>query len=313
MKNILRLNNSLHDSKTFSNSNKSPHEDKNNIRNFKNKYKNSSSYFHTQTPYISKKNLQSSLMNLTNFKPKSTLLNFYSNTNTSSNISTKNNKLTNKTIFTKLTENLYKNLTNKKTSSNFNYEDFINDTHLDTLNNKTSNKILNDKIINNFVARSTSKQKKIVACSRNKTFSFGAGDTKIKKVRSSTSSRSPEEFYTEQKLFLEKKENNLKKVEEKVRMAESMHMRDKPILTQKTINIAEKNQTTPIVIIRTNNLQKEVEVGEFVVIEKLLGVEYIVKPRDTIENIAKRFGCSPISLMTNNMTDFIFVGQKIYV
>lgn len=78
-------------------------------------------------------------------------------------------------------------------------------------------------------------------------------------------------------------------------------------------NIAEKNQTTPIVIIRTNNLQKEVEVGEFVVIEKLLGVEYIVKPRDTIENIAKRFGCSPISLMTNNMTDFIFVGQKIYV
>ena len=261
MKNNLLLNNSLHDSKTFSNSNKIPHEDKNNIRNSKNKFKNSSSYFHTQTPYISKKNLQSSLMNLTNFKPKSTLLNFYSHTNTSSNISRKNNKSTNKTIFTKLTENLYKNLTNKKPSSNFNYEDFINDTHLDTLNNKTSNKVLNDKIINNFVARSTSKQKKIVACSRNKTFSFGAGDTKIKKVRSSTSSRSPEEFYTEQKLFLEKKENNLKKVEEKVRMEESMHMRDKPILTQKSMHIAEKNQKCKDVFTRLHNntLNDEIE------------------------------------------------------
>lgn len=78
-------------------------------------------------------------------------------------------------------------------------------------------------------------------------------------------------------------------------------------------NIAEKYQTTPMVIIRINNLKREVEVGEFILIEKLFGIEYVVKPKDTIESIAKKFGCSAITLMTNNMTDFIFVGQKIYV
>ena len=52
-----------------------------------------------------------------------------------------------------------------------------------------------------------------------------------------------------------------KKVEEKLRMVESMYMRDKPILTQKTINIAEKNKKCKDVFTRLHNntLNDEIE------------------------------------------------------
>ena len=261
MKNNLSLNNSIRDLKSSSYSNKNSHDEKNNIHNSKNKPKGPSSYYHTKSPHISKSNLYTAP---TNFKLKSTLLNLHSQANTMHNISTKNKKSknsTNKTIFTKLTEDLYKNMTITKTSSNFNYEDFVNDTHLDMLNNKKTNKLLNEQIIHNFVTRSTSKQKKMVPCSRNKTFNYGSGDSRTKKVKSCNSSRTPAEFFTEQKMFLEKKESNLKKVEEKVRTVENTHMKDKPSLTQKTVNIAGKNQKCKDVFTRLyqNKLNDDIE------------------------------------------------------
>ena len=172
-----------------------------------------------------------------------------------------------KTIFTKLSENIYKSIntnintniyssitttnnTNNKFS--FNYDDFINENTLSSFHNKLTNPHKNKKIIQSFIERSTSRQKKVMTCSRNKYCgSFGPNMKQKKKtVHHCNSSRTPEQFYTEQKQFLEKKENNIALLKNNIQSVENLIVQDKPTINANTVNIALKKQKCKDVYIR---------------------------------------------------------------
>lgn len=78
-------------------------------------------------------------------------------------------------------------------------------------------------------------------------------------------------------------------------------------------SIAEKLETTVQIIVSDNMLKEEPSAGELLVIEKPEGKPYIVKPYDTIESLAFGDKKRELEILTNNKTDFIFVGQKIYL
>ena len=167
-----------------------------------------------------------------------------------------------KTVFTKITERLFQNMNKENYNVNFNYYDFINDDSLITMQNKTLNNNLNNEIIKQFVARSCSKKKKIISCSRNKHFSFINTYTKSNRNNNTTnnnSNRSPEKFYSEQKMFLEKKEDNLSLLRSRIRVDEDKTLKDKPSLTPNTVNIAIKKQKCKNVHIRLYKNREPIE------------------------------------------------------
>lgn len=173
-----------------------------------------------------------------------------------------------KTIFTKLSENIYKSINtnintniynstttttnNTNTKFSFNYDDFINENTLSSFHNKLTNPLKNKKIIQSFIERSTSRQKKVITCSRNKYCgSFGPNVKQKKKTtHHCNSSRTPEQFYTEQKQFLEKKENNIAMLKNNIQSVENLIVQDKPTISANTVNIALKKQKCKDVYIR---------------------------------------------------------------
>ena len=78
-------------------------------------------------------------------------------------------------------------------------------------------------------------------------------------------------------------------------------------------SIAEKFGTTKIIIVSDNLLSKQPRPGEMLVIEKPEGKAYIVKPFDTIESISGGDKKRELEILKNNKTDFIYVGQKLYI
>lgn len=71
---------------------------------------------------------------------------------------------------------------------------------------------------------------------------------------------------------------------------------------------------TPSRLAEINELSNsELYVGQRLVIEETDGQEYIVKPFDTLEKIAKYFGVAPEIIMEYNQIDNVFLGQKIFV
>ena len=77
--------------------------------------------------------------------------------------------------------------------------------------------------------------------------------------------------------------------------------------------IADKFNTTQRVLIMINGLENEVKVGEYILIEQLDGIKYIVKPGDTLEQIATYSKDSLQSIKIRNKIDDVYVGQKIYI
>ncbi len=66
-------------------------------------------------------------------------------------------------------------------------------------------------------------------------------------------------------------------------------------------------------IIRQNLLKKEVEVGDLLFIERSDKTPYIVKPCDTLENLAKKFGVTKQSILVNNGVEYLFYGLVVYI
>ena len=77
--------------------------------------------------------------------------------------------------------------------------------------------------------------------------------------------------------------------------------------------IANKFHTTQIVLIALNGLESEPLVGEYILIKKIEGEEYIVMPGDTFEKIAQNNNKIAQEIIRKNKTDCIYVGQKIYI
>ena len=78
-------------------------------------------------------------------------------------------------------------------------------------------------------------------------------------------------------------------------------------------SIAEKFGTTKRIIVADNLLSEEPRFGETLIVEKPEGRAYIVKPFDTIESLSGGDKKRELEILKNNKTDFIYVGQKIYI
>ena len=78
-------------------------------------------------------------------------------------------------------------------------------------------------------------------------------------------------------------------------------------------SIADRFNTTQSVLIAINNLDGEVKYGQYILIEKLDGEEYVVMPGDTFEQIAHNDIELAKKLKSKNKTDCLYVGQKIYI
>lgn len=78
-------------------------------------------------------------------------------------------------------------------------------------------------------------------------------------------------------------------------------------------SVADKFHTTQRVLIALNNLESEIKEGEYIIIEKLAGREYVVKPWDTFEKIAHNDKEQARELALKNKTELLYVGQKIYI
>ncbi len=78
-------------------------------------------------------------------------------------------------------------------------------------------------------------------------------------------------------------------------------------------SIADKFHTTMQVLIVINGLESEVKAGEYIVVEKIDGELYYVKPGDTLEKIAKNDSEKIKNIKRRNKIDKIYPGQKIYI
>lgn len=78
-------------------------------------------------------------------------------------------------------------------------------------------------------------------------------------------------------------------------------------------SIAEKFGTTERIIVADNLLSGQPRHGEMLVIEKPEGKAYIVRPFDTTESISGGDKKRELEILKNNKTDFIYVGQKLYI
>ncbi len=81
-----------------------------------------------------------------------------------------------------------------------------------------------------------------------------------------------------------------------------------------TINSLCNKFNLPIgVFIKLNNLKKEIEDGDVVVIEKHKEKLYSVMPLDTLKSVAKKYNTTEEKLKETNNVEYLFYGLKIFV
>ena len=76
-------------------------------------------------------------------------------------------------------------------------------------------------------------------------------------------------------------------------------------------SVADKFHSTPCNIISLNSLETPPKEGEYILVEKISGREYIVKPTDDLPTLCGGDEKLLSLVKTKNRTDFIFVGMKI--
>ena len=78
-------------------------------------------------------------------------------------------------------------------------------------------------------------------------------------------------------------------------------------------SIADKFHTTKEALIAINGISQEVSVGEFIIVQKIEGEKYIVKPTDNLLSIAHNDKNKVFEIMSKNKIDCVYTGQKIYI
>ena len=78
-------------------------------------------------------------------------------------------------------------------------------------------------------------------------------------------------------------------------------------------SLAKRFHTTVAAIIADNALTMPPEKGELIVIEKIDGREYIVKPTDDINTISGGDSGRAFEILRKNKTDVIYAGQRIFL
>ena len=77
--------------------------------------------------------------------------------------------------------------------------------------------------------------------------------------------------------------------------------------------LANKFHTTIDVIVKINGITEDVKCGQFLLIERIEGEEYFVKPKDTILKIANYDEEKKAQIVSKNKIEYVYVGQKLYI
>ncbi len=82
-----------------------------------------------------------------------------------------------------------------------------------------------------------------------------------------------------------------------------------------TLNsVCEKFNLPQTLVISENNLRRELEAGDLLVLSKLDGgIFYRVKPTDTLASLSKKFGVPERKILQDNDVDYIFYGLNIVI
>ncbi len=85
------------------------------------------------------------------------------------------------------------------------------------------------------------------------------------------------------------------------------------VQVEDTLNSIAQKFNAPIGrLIYNNNLTREVSAGDIVLVEQVEKV-YLVKPLDTIEDIAKRFNLDAREILEKNHLPYVFCGLLIEI
>lgn len=150
-----------------------------------------------------------------------------------------------KTIFTKLTEEMFDNLKSNRKKNNYVYDSFINEQFLSKYSEKFNDN--NKNIVNDFVNRNVkdSHRKKLGVVEQRKKDS--ARTEKTKKplitnptINNKTTKKKKDEFFTEQKNFMEMKQKKLNDMKNKLFKEEKQNIRNKPLINSKSIDIINR-------------------------------------------------------------------------
>ncbi|MBQ9486163.1 MAG: LysM peptidoglycan-binding domain-containing protein [Clostridia bacterium] len=79
------------------------------------------------------------------------------------------------------------------------------------------------------------------------------------------------------------------------------------------LSLAKRFGVSPAAIVKDNALSKEISAGDVLFIRKTEGELYTVKPFDTLEEVAARFGVSPEKLAEYNGVEYLFYGLTIVI
>lgn len=83
---------------------------------------------------------------------------------------------------------------------------------------------------------------------------------------------------------------------------------------ESVFGLSDKFSVPAFVIIKLNNLRREIEEGDLLYIEQEPDRKiYSVKPCDTVESVAEKFCVAPQKLLDDNGAEYFFYGMKIYV
>ena len=81
-----------------------------------------------------------------------------------------------------------------------------------------------------------------------------------------------------------------------------------------TVSSLSKQFNFPVgLLVCKNNLTKEVEEGDLILIESYKTKLYCVKPLDTAKSVAKKFNLTEKELLEKNMLSYLFYGLEILV
>ncbi len=80
------------------------------------------------------------------------------------------------------------------------------------------------------------------------------------------------------------------------------------------LSVSERFGTPVIKIISLNNLSREVETGDMILLEEDGGGTYTVQPNDSLECILEKFHiCESEFIEKNGKVDYVFYGLKIKI
>lgn len=79
------------------------------------------------------------------------------------------------------------------------------------------------------------------------------------------------------------------------------------------LSLSQRFSLPPLKLIALNNLKKEIEQGDLLIIEYPKGRVYTVSLTDTVNSISEKFNVSPKKILTDNGVPYVFYGLKIFV